>query len=65
MATLASGTQHAEDRFPSFDGLQLAEQIWRPTGDPVGILAIVHGLADHGGRYSAFAEQLAGIGFMV
>jgi acylglycerol lipase len=65
MATLASGTQHAEDRFPSFDGLKLSEQIWRPTGEPIGILAIVHGLADHGGRYSGFAEQLAGIGFMV
>ncbi len=38
---------------------------WVPDGDPAGILLIVHGMAEHLGRYEAFAEYMCGKGFVV
>jgi len=40
-------------------GVTLYAQSWRPAGDVKAVVAIHHGLADHGGRYAAFAQRLA------
>ena len=36
---------------------------YRPEGDPVGILQVIHGLGEHQGRYVSFARFLAENGF--
>jgi alpha-beta hydrolase superfamily lysophospholipase len=39
---------------------------WRPAdGDLKGVVHINHGLAEHGARYAAFADRLAGSGWAV
>lgn len=38
---------------------------WVPDSDPVGILLLVHGMAEHLGRYEAFAEYMCDRGFVV
>lgn len=38
---------------------------WEPPGRVRGVVLLVHGLAEHGGRYQALAEHLAGLGLAV
>ena len=38
---------------------------WSPEGQPVAILQIVHGMAEHVGRYADFAEYMAKQGVVV
>ena len=38
---------------------------WVPDKEPIGIFLIVHGMAEHIGRYEAFAEYMCGKGFVV
>lgn len=38
---------------------------WEPEGTPVGVVQIVHGVAEHAARYDAFADWLAERGFLV
>ena len=38
---------------------------YRPEGDPVGILQVIHGLGEYQGRYVSFARFLAENGFAV
>jgi len=40
------------------DGLRLVGRAWLPTGAPRGCVVVVHGLKDHGGRYSELAGAL-------
>lgn len=47
------------------DGKKLALRIWRPKAGPKAILHIAHGMAEHSGRYRAFAERLTDAGFAV
>lgn len=53
--------------FPSnADGTQVATYTWANTaGQPVGVVQIAHGLAEHGARYDRFAQQLNAAGFVV
>lgn len=53
--------------FPSnADGTQVATYTWANTaGQPVGVVQIAHGLAEHGARYDRFARQLNAAGFVV
>lgn len=46
------------------DGLELGCRVWAPAS-PVGLIVIVHGLAEHGGRYSETAGFFAGNGWAV
>jgi acylglycerol lipase len=45
------------------DGIGLKGRLWTPLGTPKGIVQVVHGLKDHGGRYSGLAASLADAGF--
>ncbi len=38
---------------------------WEPEGEPKAVVQIVHGIAEHIGRYEAFAEFLTSQGFLV
>lgn len=46
-----------EQALSSRDGTALSGRIW-PAAAPRAVVALVHGLAEHGGRYAAFAERL-------
>lgn len=48
------------------DGTQVATYTWaHVAGQPVGVVQIAHGLAEHGARYDRFAQQLNAAGFVV
>ncbi len=53
--------------FPSpADGLAITTTTWDDvTGEPVGVVQLVHGLAEHGPRYDRFARALVAAGFVV
>ncbi len=40
-------------------------QAWLPAGAPRGVLVLVHGLGEHGGRYPNLVERLVPAGFAV
>ncbi len=50
---------------PSPTGARLALRHAAATGAPRGIVLVSHGLAEHAGRYGAFADRLAADGFHV
>lgn len=54
-----------EATFQASDGLQLFERSWRPDGDPIATVVIVHGYAEHCGRYGHVAERLVNSGHAV
>ncbi len=47
------------------DGLHLRARWWPAGDDPRGIVAVVHGAAEHIGRYEGFADALNRRGFAV
>ncbi len=47
------------------DGTRLFRQAWIPESQARGVLVIVPGLKDHGGRYAELGQQLAKEGFAV
>ncbi|RLB64879.1 MAG: alpha/beta hydrolase [Deltaproteobacteria bacterium] len=49
--------------FPSDDGTALWVHRWLPDGPPKAIVQIVHGMAEHGGRYGGLAEALCAAGY--
>jgi alpha-beta hydrolase superfamily lysophospholipase len=46
------------------DGLDLYWRSWTPA-QPVGVIVIIHGLAEHGGRYQETAEAFVSSGWAV
>lgn len=56
----------SEFTFLSSDGqTALSAREYLPEGDPIGIVQIVHGIAEHIARYDAFAAFLAEHGYIV
>ena len=51
--------------FKSFDGKQIFVHEWLEVENPKGFVQIVHGMAEHGGRYKAFAKYLNEHGYLV
>lgn len=47
------------------DGTDLFEQTWLPRGAVSGVVAIVHGIGEHSGRYGYLVERLTDAGFAV
>lgn len=45
--------------------LDLHVHLWEPEQEPLAVLQISHGMAEHGGRYAAYAERLTAAGFVV
>lgn len=65
-AATPADVDRADVTFAGRDGLPLYGQRWRPrAGEPLGVIVIHHGLADHSDRYAGFAEQLVHAGYAV
>lgn len=52
-------------KFTSFDGKELHLHQWAEVEKPVGVVQIVHGMAEHGARYESFARFLNSHGYIV
>jgi alpha-beta hydrolase superfamily lysophospholipase len=57
--------EHSEGRFRGYKNLNLYYQSWLPPGDPQATLIVVHGLAEHSGRYINLAQYFASKGYAV
>ena len=52
--------------YPSEDGVHTIQaRAWLPQGEPRGVVQIVHGVAEHIGRYDHVGRFLAEHGFVV
>lgn len=49
----------------SADGVELFAYRWLPAGQPIAVVQIAHGLAEHAGRYARLAESLTAAGYAV
>ncbi len=57
--------QHAEEKFMGRNGVDLYYQSWLPDRKPKAVLLVVHGLAEHSGRYVNFAQWFVNRGYAV
>ena len=53
------------DTFAGYDGTPLLERAWLPATAPRGVIILVHGYAEHSGRYEHVGEALAARGYAV
>ncbi|HEX7063534.1 MAG TPA: alpha/beta hydrolase [Bacillales bacterium] len=51
--------------FQSVDEAGIFARKWVPAGKPIGVVQIVHGMAEHSARYEAFASLLVDEGYIV
>lgn len=58
-------TQFVEGHLASADGLPLYYRAWHPEGDPAGTVMLIHGLAEHIGRYDYLANALTAANYAV
>lgn len=58
-------TQHTTGTLQTPDGITLHTESWLPDGPPKAAVLIVHGLAEHIGRYAHVAEYLVARGYAV
>jgi acylglycerol lipase len=56
---------HQEGYFRGVRDANIYYQAWLPDGEPKAALLIVHGLAEHGGRYAHVAGHLVSSGYAV
>lgn len=47
------------------DGIEITYHRWSPGREPRGVLHVLHGWAEHAGRYDRFARAATGIGLVV
>ena len=47
------------------DGTTIATRTWRSVGAPTASILLVHGIAEHAGRYEHVGGRLADAGFEV
>ena len=57
--------QHIEGKFPGRKQFNLYYQYWLPDGIPYAVLLVVHGLAEHSGRYSNLVNYFVPKGYAV
>ncbi|MBI3040972.1 MAG: lysophospholipase, partial [Chloroflexi bacterium] len=57
--------KHLEDKFKGFKNLSLYYQYWLPASKAKAILLIVHGLAEHSGRYLNLVNHFVARGYAV
>ncbi len=56
---------HVEGRFQTPKGANIYYQHWQPEGNPQAILFVVHGLAEHSGRYMNLVNYFVPRGYAV
>lgn len=57
--------EHEESKYVTRDGIDIFYQVWRPDGSPKGIVQLVHGLAEHAGRYMHVVNKLVPEGYII
>lgn len=57
--------EHREGRFIGQQNLGLYYQSWLPIGHPKAVLLVVHGLAEHSGRYSNLVNHFVPKGYAI
>ncbi|MBK5134284.1 alpha/beta fold hydrolase, partial [Candidatus Bathyarchaeota archaeon] len=55
---------HIEDEFEGVDGIKLFYQAWLPE-NPKAVVQVIHGFAEHSGRYKNVVNQLEPNGFAI
>lgn len=58
-------SHHEEIVLAADDGHKIHVQSWKPAGDPVGVIQLLHGLGEHIKRYERFANAAVGRGYAV
>ena len=53
------------DTYRSVAGPELEKRLWLPEGQPKAVLQLVHGMAEHIGRYEATAQRMNEAGYAV
>jgi len=56
-------TKHQEGFFKDIRGVRIYFQRWLPEGEPRAVLLIVHGLAEHSGRYGNVVNHFVPLGY--
>jgi acylglycerol lipase len=56
---------HSEGNFVTPDALTIYHQAWLPDGVPKAVVILLHGLAEHSGRYAHVAKVLTDAGYGV
>jgi alpha-beta hydrolase superfamily lysophospholipase len=56
---------HIEGHFQGVRNLKIYYQGWLPDGDVTGVLLVVHGLGEHGGRYMNVVDHFVPLGYAV
>ena len=57
--------KHTEDSFKGYKNLSLYYQRWLPANEPRAVLLIVHGLAEHSGRYMNLVNHFVPKGYAI
>jgi alpha-beta hydrolase superfamily lysophospholipase len=57
--------QHNEGKFTGRNNFNLYYQSWVPDGKPIALLIIVHGIAEHSGRYANVVNYFVPKGYAV
>lgn len=57
--------KHAEGKFKGCEDISLYYHCWLPDDEPRAILLVVHGLAEHSGRYMTMVNRLVPKGYAV
>ena len=62
---MCSMTKPVEKSFAGQGGTNIVYDLYEPPGEPVGLILVVHGVAEHAGRYPHVAKVLVGLGLRV
>jgi len=57
--------EHREGKFRGYGNLDLYYQCWLPPESPKAVLLVVHGLAEHSGRYANLVDYFVPKGYAV
>lgn len=57
--------QSSEFNLVASDGTFLIGRLWKPAGDAVAVICIVHGIGEHSGRYDQWAKLLCQQRFLI
>jgi alpha-beta hydrolase superfamily lysophospholipase len=57
--------KNGQHSWKTFDGLQVFAQTWEPEAGAKAVIALVHGLGDHSGRFPWLVEALTAAGYAV
>ena len=57
--------RHQEGHFSTRSGDELFHQHWLPEENPKAAILLVHGFAEHRGRYANLVERVVPVGYAV